>query len=517
MRLTLLKRWTLRVHLYLGTVLCALFAVWFVSGVVMMYQSYPGLTTAERFAAMLPLDCRDCVVTPAQAIRAAGLPRGDYAMRLGMYRTRPVWRVADARNRWRAVYADRAAPVTALSPAASVQLALAYAGPRAQVAHYHGTLQDADQWTLTRTVRDQMPLHRVDVRDGLGTRVYISPTSAEVVSASTRRERILSWFGAIPHWIYPSMLRRHAEAWTWLVIALSGLGTIMSVSGLAVGMWQFRWRRRLGRDGTAAARTPYREAMMRWHHLLGLGFGGFACTWVFSGLMSMNPGDWSPGTNPSAAQRRGWSGGDVALDSVTVAPSTAWQAFRAVGRVPREMRVTRVAGTDYWTASDSPTRVARVPARAPTAHATVGGTLTVDSVWSVEALVSQARAALPGAHLTAATLLSDYDDYYRDQARQRPLPVVRVKFDDPALTWLYLDPRSGEIAQRRDRRSRLERWLYNGLHELDFAWLMYRRPLWDVVLIGLSAGGVLLSLTGVVLAWRYARALGTGQRHLRRR
>ena len=35
--------------------LCAFFAMWFVSGVVMMYVGYPKLTQAERLAHLPPL------------------------------------------------------------------------------------------------------------------------------------------------------------------------------------------------------------------------------------------------------------------------------------------------------------------------------------------------------------------------------------------------------------------------------------------------------------------------------
>jgi hypothetical protein len=513
---TTLKRWTLLIHLYLGAGLCALFVAWFVSGVVMMYEGYPGLTVAERFAALPALDCARCRITPAEAVRIAGLPPGDHPMRLGMWLDRPVWRVADHHGRWRAVHADTAAAMLPLTPAASEALALHFAGPEARAARYHGTLEDADQWTLTRTVRNQMPLHRIDVLDDAGTRVYIAPGSAEVVSASTRRERLLSWFGAIPHWIYPTMLRRHAEAWSRLVIVVSGLGTIMSVAGLAIGIWQFRWRRQRRRDGTPAALSPYRDFMMRWHHLLGLGFGVFVCTWVFSGLMSMNPGDWSPGSSPTAAQRLAWSGGALVTDSVTVPAADAWQAMRAAGWSPRELRPVRHAGVQLWLGQTSVDRTVRIVAQMPSTYAGMG-TLRVDSLWSVDTLVARARAVLPHASLVSAQLLTEYDDYYRDPDRVRPLPVVRVMFDDPERTWLYLDPRTGEIAQRRERRSRLERWLYSGLHDLDFAWLAYRRPLWDAVMIFLSAGGVLLSVTGVVLSWRFARALSTGQRRFRKR
>jgi hypothetical protein len=519
MTMSSLKRWTVQLHLYLGSALCALFVVWFVSGVVMMYHGYPGLTAAERFAAMPALDCARCVVPPAEAVRLAGLPAGARQLRLGMYGSRPVWRIADDAGRWHAAYADRAEPLHPLTPRASEALAAAFVGPGARGATFAGTLDDADQWTLTRSVRDQMPLHRVDVLDPAGVRVYIAPASAEVVSASTRRERLWSWLGAIPHWIYPTVLRRHAETWAWLVIGLSGLGTLMSLAGLAIGAWQWRWRRRERPDGRVPSRTPYRDRMMRWHHGLGLGFGAVACTWVFSGLMSMNPGDWSPGGSPTADQRRQWSGGPVVLESLTVAPAVAWQAMRDAGRMPRELRPLRLGGTHFWSGSESPHRAVRVRATplAATAAPPAWAPPAVDSLWPTTALVERTRALLPAAHLVEATVLTTYDAYYRDPERQRPLPVVRVVFDDPERSWLYLDPQSGEIAQRHVWRSRLERWLYDGLHTFDFAWLVSRRPLWDVLLVFLSLGGVLLSATGVVLSWRYARALGTGQRRYRRR
>ena len=55
---------------------------------------------------------------------------------------------------------------------------------------------------------------------------------------------------------------------------------------------------------------------------------------------------------------------------------------------------------------------------------------------------------------------------------------------------------------RQDRGGRWNRWLYHGLHNLDFPFLYYRRPLWDVVMIGLSIGGLALSATTLVPSWR---------------
>jgi len=50
------------------------------------------------------------------------------------------------------------------------------------------------------------------------------------------------------------------------------------------------------------------------------------------------------------------------------------------------------------------------------------------------------------------------------------------------------------------RLSRANRWLYHGLHSLDFPILHTRRPLWDIVVIALSLGGLVVSATTLVPA-----------------
>ena len=73
-----------------------------------------------------------------------------------------------------------------------------------------------------------------------------------------------------------------------------------------------------------------------------------------------------------------------------------------------------------------------------------------------------------------------------------------------------MDPARGGIVLKTDDTRRLRRWLYQGLHSLDFPFLYYKRPLWDVVVIVLSIGGLALSATTLVPAWRRLR------RHARR-
>ncbi|MGO3926990.1 PepSY domain-containing protein, partial [Rhodopseudomonas pseudopalustris] len=47
-----LKRWLYLGHRWLGIASCVLFAIWFVSGVVMMYVAFPSFDTRERWASL---------------------------------------------------------------------------------------------------------------------------------------------------------------------------------------------------------------------------------------------------------------------------------------------------------------------------------------------------------------------------------------------------------------------------------------------------------------------------------
>ena len=51
----------------------------------------------------------------------------------------------------------------------------------------------------------------------------------------------------------------------------------------------------------------------------------------------------------------------------------------------------------------------------------------------------------------------------------------------------------------------MERWLYNGLHSLDFAFWYNRRPLWDIGVLTLMLGGLASSTIGLYLGIRRVR------------
>ncbi len=75
----------------------------------------------------------------------------------------------------------------------------------------------------------------------------------------------------------------------------------------------------------------------------------------------------------------------------------------------------------------------------------------------------------------------------------------------PESTWFHIHAQTGQLLERLTFRNRVQRWLYNGLHTLDFSVLIYRRPLWDILLILLCGAAAIFSLTSITIAWRRLR------------
>jgi hypothetical protein len=46
--------------------------------------------------------------------------------------------------------------------------------------------------------------------------------------------RFWNWFGAVPHWVHFTALRRHALLWSWLVVAMSMLGCFSTAIGIVI-------------------------------------------------------------------------------------------------------------------------------------------------------------------------------------------------------------------------------------------------------------------------------------------
>ncbi len=278
------KRWMYLVHRWLGVLLCAFFAMWFLSGVVMMYVGYPKLTQAERLAHLPPLRSAMLgparLLEPADALARAGLAGPLQDLRLAVASGgRAVYLVVPAAPTGDTAPRPRRAPAPVVIDAITgeqlqrvdatraIASARAFAQETNPSIDYQGTI-DEDAFTHSRALDAHRPLHRLHLGDSAGTVVYVSGTTGEVVRDAPLQERAWNYAGAWIHWLYPFRGNVFNDYWTDIVNWLSIAGIVLTVTGTVVGVlrWRFRGRYKTG------ARTPYRGFMMRWHHVFGLVF-----------------------------------------------------------------------------------------------------------------------------------------------------------------------------------------------------------------------------------------------------
>lgn len=481
------KRWLYLIHRWAGIVLCLFFAMWFISGVVMMYVGYPKLTPHERLTHLAPLDPAAIAITPSQA-RAAANAGGATSLSLAATRGGAPVYVVSAGKGQKPKVVD--AVTGALLPPASAAVAEAtasvwFAGQ--YTAHYQGEVVE-DVYTHSGALDPDRPLHRVDMDDPDHTRLYISSATGAVVLDATRAERGWNYVGAWIHWLYPFRGNVFDPWWHDIVVWLSVAGVLVALTGTIVGI--LRWR--FSRPYASGSHSPYRESMMRWHHISGLLFAVITITWIFSGLMSMNP--WKVFTSNAAPLAMSAYAGEASAEPLA-APR---ELIAALPAPPRELIWTRVMGHEL------------ALARSPSGSPQVLSASSAAPFTLADADLRRAAAQLlPGAALRDVQVLTEYDIYYyaRDEHAmlghiEKPLPVWRLVYNNPQATWVYLDPHTGQILGRQDRSGRVSRWLFAFLHSWDWTGLLARRPLWDALLIFLSLGGVAMSLTGVVIGWR---------------
>jgi hypothetical protein len=258
-------------HRYLGVAVSVLMVMWFASGIVMMYISFPHVTEDQRIRGLTPIPWTACcrfgewlisdgeLVSRAQVENLAGTPM----IRLGS-RGQPEMGIDLQQGAIIRVDASRA---QAIARDAAPRIIGHAASPiSAEQAH-------ADQWTIGHPDRDR-PFFRFAFDDAERTNIYVSSTTGQLILWTTKAQRFWNWLGAIPHWMYFVELRNNTALWSKVLIWTSILGTFLTLIGLCIGIAQFK--------------SPYRGTFY-WHHMVGLVFGVVTLTWVLSGLISMNP------------------------------------------------------------------------------------------------------------------------------------------------------------------------------------------------------------------------------------
>jgi hypothetical protein len=442
--------------------------VWAASGVVMMYVSFPQLTTAERVAGLPTLRFGHCC---SQSLHGAPLQ----VAAVEMLDDRPVLRLTNAD----AVDLDTGATIPNIDADAALRIAMTHwrQSAGAIVPARVDTIVH-DQWTVAGRFDSHRPIHKVMADSATGDVLYVSGRTGEVIQDTIARERFWNWLGAIPHWLYFAAVRQHARIWSRIVVWTSVAGTALALTGLYVGWRQFR---------RGARWSPYR-GIERIHHLTGLVFGILTVSWVFSGLASMNPWGWFEASSAQPETRR-LAGGLLTDDDVD-----AFVKLLTSTPLPDDVRraeLIRQAGSTAIVLIDRLGNRKRFSSR----------DLTPVPV-NADDLASLAGRLRTDSAVASAEILAAGDTYYFNHHEAVVLPVYRVIFSDAERTRYYLHPTTGELLAKVDAGARHYRWFHLALHRLDFLAPMRARPLWDLLVLPLLLGVALLCAIGVCLLGR---------------
>jgi uncharacterized iron-regulated membrane protein len=468
------KRWLYIIHRWIGIASCLLFAIWFVSGLVMIYVPFPSLTAEERVAGLQSIDWSRVDVQPAAALAAAGITLSK-GMSLEMRDRLPVWRI----DPW-----DRPQQIIAASSGAMVKPVNVAMARRVVTDFGHAPvsaveLLSRDQWTVAGGFNRYRPLWKVELADRAGTVLYVSSVSGTVVQNTDRQERFWNWLGSVPHWIYPTVLRQDGPAWRQVVLWVSGPCIAAAVTGMWIGILRTRMGRRRFRGGRM---TPY-HGWMLWHHIAGLVGGVALLAWIFSGWLSVDPGRLFDSPGIGDAERTAYAGAGTApyLDIArltTIAPGA------------KLLKLSWAAGRSY------------IVIERPNRPALTLDPSTYAQMKVAEPIIMAAAAKLvPRARIREVERLTAPDAYWYDVGSLPKLPILRVEYDDPAGTWVHIDPATGAILGEIDGRGRVYRWLFDLLHKWDLNGLTLNRPAWDALLWGLSILGLITSISGIWIGW----------------
>jgi uncharacterized iron-regulated membrane protein len=469
------------IHRWLGIGMCLLFAMWFATGIVMMYVEYPELTTTERLANLPALKTAQIQLSPFEA--AKSVTESVFSgLKLTTVLGRPSYRFTTPSGQDHFVFADSGELLTSVDEKQALLAATQSGFHLPDETPSHAGLVDLDQWTLSAGLDKHRPLHKIELNNASRGVLYISSSSGQVVRDTAKGERFWNWLGSTLHWIYPAILRQNNSLWRDVIVYVSLIAIMSVVSGAVIGFMRIRIRNpyRGGKDC-----SPY-KGWMKWHHILGLLTLALVSTYIFSGLMSMGPwGVFSSNVSPRGQLARYAGDLTLRLSNLTV------PELVAPNEPIKEIHWHQIQSQPYYSLVRSATdRVA-------------GDSSTKKTQWLSTRIEKAIPSLIPSATLTSSELITEQDDYYYSRHnRYRPLPVYRVKFDDPNASWFHIDAANGEVLNRVDNASRRERWLYNGLHSLDFQLLWKHRPLWDIIVIALSLIGFGFSVTSVVVGWR---------------
>lgn len=475
-------------HHWLGIATCLVFALWFASGAVLLFEPFPSLSREGQLAMQSSIQGEQIRVGPSQAIAAAG---GVATMVRLVSRNGRATYVVGTDRATAIIDATSGRRLAKLSPADAAGIA-ARVGSEASVTP---TSFDYDQWIVHNRFDPLRPFYRIDLTDVAGTRLYLSAVSGEVVQRTTSVQRGWNWVGAVLHWAYFTPLRSSFTAWDRFVWGLSLVALLVAIAGTVLGVIRTIAARRQSRPSLSFFRLKW----LRWHHILGLYVSVFVLGWILSGWLSMDHG-------------RLFSRG------VLSPPQAAAYAGDAIGQGLRNVQtesLARIAGAreiDFSLVADQAILTAWFEGARSVSLDAEGHAMTIGAV---DRLAVQGAKRVWGGSTPTQPSSANPDGIYAS-AEGWPATARVIASDGHVRPDLVFDGATGRVLTVNDESRKVYAWVYYALHTFNVPGLIERPTLRRVIVLLPLIAGFLFSVTGVVIGWRRLRKTAGGDRSRRK-
>lgn len=463
-----------KLHKITGTAISLFFLMWFMTGLVLLYHSYPRLPEElanekkEKLPSSLPSvqsiqDRVDGVINrltlkqfQGQTLVTAVTKDSTYLLNAdSLEAVKPITfeTVQNVANHW-------------------------FDAPIMRV----DTLHKREQWILYTKYDKLMPIYKFYFDDKEKHELFISGCTGEPQQLTTRSNRFWAWVGAIPHKFYITPIRKDVDTWQNSISFVSSICLIAALSGWLLGICLLvkRYRQK------HVWQNPYKKHWYRWHFFFGMIFGIFLIAWAISGIFSMQrvPQWIAPMEgNYFFSSSKFWGRKNPSLD-----------AYRLDYRILKETypNLKTVEWTHYG--------------NIPVYRIVEGSTerLIDASSEEVKSLLIPEQTLIDGVKNVHGedvkmniSIMKEYDNYYVRRL-ELPLPVYKIEVEDADGTVYYANPETGYV-RYLTKNKMIRRWLFNGIHYLDIDWLRARPFLWKSCLWILCIGCAIVCLTGVVL------------------
>ena len=477
----MIKNIILKLHRILGSLMSLIFVIWFISGFVMIFSGFPHANRYEITNNLQTIDVTD-------SIKQFPLITYPKAKDIKLYKIggQSVYSFNTSNGRHIIDSYSYSAVDSITKQAADSVIATIYNKP----VRYTETIEIQDQWIPWSHFSDRLPATIYHLDDEDDSRIYISMVTGDIIQETTSYNRWMARVGAIPHWFYFKSLRLKKGLWKDVVIWISAIGVIMCVTGIIIGLVRYTVRRR----GRKRAGTPYKKRWYRIHHIVGLVFGLFTFTFVFSGMMSLaDVPEWISPVKNKTDYRLEWNGNSIDASEYKLSVSDLINSYNGCNIKMVEWN-TVLGEPCYYVYTNNNKYPLIINAT------NSSGELSIIN----QEVINRQLKKVFAEDVKRVEILTESDNYY-GRYDGAEYPITKVYMNDENESWLYINNRTAKARYVINKNSRIRRWVYNALHSFDLKVFNKHNWLRITLLIIVSIGGLIISISGVVLSVKYLK------------